>query len=132
MVRRGCTSDGSSYHTWFPGSNGYNNHKYRYAYAQLPTRNTIRTDYDWKPVIHPSKCLIANKNVSPNNDPGLDALINIIAHEVIESFHSWSSWLKSSPTRFLLERMKIVTRKDPGLIPNTKSPWTSARRFLWI
>jgi hypothetical protein len=64
------------------GKDQWSNTKYRYLFAQLPNANSVQANYPWITTILPSKCIIGNKASSPNNDAPLDALVNILAHEV--------------------------------------------------
>lgn len=64
------------------GEGSYWNVPYRYIYAQLPNAKSITANYPWITTVPASKCIIGNKGASPNDDAPLDALINILAHEV--------------------------------------------------
>jgi hypothetical protein len=66
---------------WTP-TGDYSGTNYRYIFAQLPNRQTITFPESPLYPIPASKCIIGNKGASPNNDDALDALVNIVAHEV--------------------------------------------------
>ncbi len=97
----------------------YSNTPYRFILAQLPSQAKDPVPGCTKPILPASQCIMANSYASPNNDPALDALIKLIAHEVIQGFYSCragGSHYKSFPYwQWILDQRIVGGQSKEGI-----------------